>query len=249
MPDYPLRFYEFMVPVTRYDRHRIACFDPEAAPDFSFAYFDPEYWHDHQSVIGKSTGRGITWFVRQGRAEWVLRHYWRGGMIGKLVADQFVYTGLARTRSFIEFELLNQLLAEDLPVPRPIAAQVTRYGCFYRADLLIERIPDAQDLVQILQERELTSDEWKSVGSVLAQFHFAGAYHADLNAHNILLDARGKVWVLDFDKGAIRHSGVWQEQNLERLQRSFHKEKKLHSRFYWSASDWETLMLAYQFNR
>lgn len=238
-----------MVPVTRHDGHRIACLDPEAVPDFSFEYFDPEYWVAAQRVVGQSKGRGVTWFVRYDPTEWVLRHYWRGGLVGKILSDQFFYTGINRTRSFAEFDLLRHLREEDLPVPRPIAAQVRRFGCCYRADLLIERIPDSQDLVQILQQRELTSDEWSVIGSVLAQFHFAGADHADLNAHNILLDTRGKVWVIDFDKGALRHPGPWQEHNMERLKRSFIKEKRLHRTFHWSLSDWETLQLAYQFNR
>jgi len=49
--------------------------------------------------------------------------------------------------------------------------------------------------------------------------HAAGADHADLNAHNILLDGDGVVSVIDFDRGRLRNGGSWMRRNLARLQR------------------------------
>jgi 3-deoxy-D-manno-octulosonic acid kinase len=39
---------------------------------------------------------------------------------------------------------------------------------------------------------------------MIARFHRAGVWHADLTAHNILLEVRGVPWLLDFDRGRIR---------------------------------------------
>ena len=42
-----------------------------------------------------------------------------------------------------------------------------------------------------------------------------GVDHADLNAHNILLDGRGAVSVIDFDRGRVRERGAWTVQKLQ----------------------------------
>src|SRR3546814_1918769 len=58
--------------------------------------------------------------------------------------DQYVWRGADRTRSFAEFRLLRDLLKQDLPVPRPIAASYLREGPFYRASILMERLLDVR---------------------------------------------------------------------------------------------------------
>jgi 3-deoxy-D-manno-octulosonic acid kinase len=48
--------------------------------------------------------------------------------------------------------------------------------------------------------------------------------HADLNAHNILFDASGQGWMIDFDRSHLRiPATAWREANLQRLQRSLRK--------------------------
>jgi 3-deoxy-D-manno-octulosonic acid kinase len=64
---------------------------------------------------------------------------------------------------------------------------------------------------------------WHAVGAAVAQLHRAGVDHADLNAHNILLDVKGAVSVIDFDRGRMRAPGAWSSRNLQRLQRSLDK--------------------------
>ena len=53
----------------------------------------------------------------------------------------------------------------------------------------------------------------------------SGVNHTDLNIHNILIDDKDKVWIIDFDKCHQASEGRWRELNLERLKRSFLKEK------------------------
>ena len=64
---------------------------------------------------------------------------------------------------------------------------------------------------------------WAAIGRCLRRFHDAGVQHADLNAHNIMLGEQGEVWVLDFDRGRLRHPGAWRERVLDRLARSLAK--------------------------
>ena len=61
-----------------------------------------------------------------------------------------------------------------------------------------------------------------------------------------MLDAQGKVWVIDFDKCDIRSPGPWQQQMLDRLLRSLRKELICNVPFYWQESDWPALLAGYQ---
>lgn len=232
---------------TLFRDNQVCWFEPEAFVDFSADSFGIDWWRQHGQVLGESHGRGVTWFVQQtGKPALVLRHYWRGGLMGRLFGDRFWWQPLSRSRAMAEFALLGQLQAAGLPVPKPVAARCVRHGLFYRADLLIERIPNARDLVAILRERALSDGEWQAVGRVIRQMHAVGAWHSDLNAHNLLLDNAGKIWVIDFDKCGIRSPGSWQQDMLDRLLRSLRKESGLHPAFYWQPTDWTALLSGYQ---
>ena len=95
---------------------------------------------------------------------------------------------------------MQQMFQQGLPIPKPIAGRVQKLGFFNRADILLEKVQNASDLVALLNERPLSEAEWKIVGAMIAKFHQTGIYHADLNAHNILLDGEAKAWLIDFDQ-------------------------------------------------
>ena len=221
-------------------------FDERLFPDFSVEAFDPAYWQAQDAVTGQSRGRGVTWFVRHRGLSLVLRHYWRGGLMGKINPDRFWFHGVESSRAMAEFRLLGQLRELDLPVPRPVAARLQRQGLWYRADLLIEQISGARDLVQLLREQSLSAVQWQAVGALIARLHQVGAYHSDLNAHNLLLDGDDQIWVIDFDKCGLREPGPWQQEMLDRLLRSLRKEAGLHPKFHWQEADWEHVMQGYQ---
>lgn len=70
--------------------------------------------------------------------------------------------------------------------------------------------------------------------------HNAGVNHTDLNIHNILIDDKDKVWIIDFDKCRKQEHGDWKKQNLERLLRSFKKEL-LKRQIHWKERDFAVL--------
>jgi 3-deoxy-D-manno-octulosonic-acid transferase len=70
--------------------------------------------------------------------------------------------------------------------------------------------------------------------------------HTDLNCRNILLDQAGTVWLIDFDKCRRREKGNWQQQNLQRLWRSLHKEQAKLTPFHWQNSAWQHVITGYQ---
>lgn len=221
-------------------------FDERCFSAFSPDCFHDSWWREHGQIIGLSRGRGVTWFVQEwGKPPLVLRHYWRGGLMGRLWSDRFMFFGVSRSRAMAEFALLSALREKGLPVPKPAAARCYRFGLFARADILIELIPNAQDLVGCLKERALSMEEWQKVGQVICQLHQAGVYHSDLNSHNLLLDGTGQVWVIDFDKCGLRSGERWKSEMLERLHRSLRKEAGLMAPFYWQEADWEYVMQGY----
>ena len=210
-------------------------------------WFDIDHWKLQNAVTGQSTGRNITWFIGHKDGEWVLRHYYRGGMVAKLVKDKYFFTKIENTRCYQELLLLEQMYLQGLPVPKPIAARVQKNGLFYRADLLIEKILNASDLVYQLKREALSEARWHMIGALVAKFHQAGIYHADLNAHNILMDKDDKFWLIDFDRCENRiASSDWQQANLARLKRSFYKEQGLHDTFYFDATQWHWLLQGYK---
>jgi len=203
-----------------------------------------EYWQKKQAIIGRETGRGTTLFVQHNASQLVLRHYLRGGMMRHLSRDRYLFNSLETTRSFAEFTLLADLSKRGFAVPKPAAAQVIRQGLGYRADLLTHKIPNAQDLVRILQVSQ-EAGFYRELGTFIANFHKQGVFHADLNIQNILQDDKGKFWLIDFDRAQLRTPNTgWQQANLKRLKRSFEKE---HIRYQikWSATDWAVFLQAY----
>jgi len=207
--------------------------------------FAPQYWQSANKVVGSASGRGTTWFVQLETMQGALRHYRRGGLFGKLIADHYLFLGWQKTRSVAEFRLLQKLIKSDVNVPKPIAARVVKKGLFYQADLLSEKIPDASDLVDLLQQRALTENEYKAIAIQIKKMHRAQVNHTDLNIHNILIDKDAKAWIIDFDKCYQEEGESWKAVNLQRLLRSFKKELKKRQ-IKWTIKDWQLLLKAYE---
>ena len=130
----------------------------------------------------------------------------------------------SRVRAFAEWRLLEQL-ARQRPAGAeahcgPVSAQ--------RAHLQL-RLDHAADC------RCASLERGAAVGCACRRpsgapsarrsrsLHRAGVDHADLNAHNILLDAANGVSVIDFDRGRLRVPGVGARGICARLQRSLSK--------------------------
>ncbi len=210
--------------------------------------FEPTYWQGLDAVTGTSKGRYTTWFVRHPDAneDWVLRHYWRGGLMEKFSKDKYLFTGMDNTRAIAELALLEKLHSEGLPVPRPVGARVRRHALWYSADILIERMPGCRDLLAWLEQGPISEADWKALGSCIARFHRRGVYHADLNAKNILKGPEGFA-LIDFDRGEIRTpTDNWQQANLSRLRRSFDKEKGKLPSLAFDDACWQWLLSGYR---
>jgi 3-deoxy-D-manno-octulosonic acid kinase len=169
----------------------------------------------------------------------------RGGFIGKLIKDQFLYTGLENTRAYRELSLLDAMYQRGLPVPRPVAAQVVKAGMHYRADFLTGLISDSTDLLTWLIHKPLPENLWYDVGKAIASLHLAQVYHHDLNIKNLMIDAANKIWIIDFDRCRFKQGEQWKMHNIARLERSLHKQARLQPSFHFSPPDWRRLLDGY----
>jgi 3-deoxy-D-manno-octulosonic acid kinase len=198
-------------------------YDSSRAGNLMPSWFDPEYWLSRGELEGVAHGRGDAHMIHTAGQRYVLRHYRRGGLIAHLSADRYLWRGESVTRPFAEWLLIYQLRRAGLPVPPPVGARYRRSGLTYSGELITERLIDAQSLSVRLAQEMVPMLQWIAIGSCIRRFHDCGVFHADMNAHNILLGEGGAVYLIDFDRGRLRKPGLWCDANLVRLRRSLEK--------------------------
>jgi 3-deoxy-D-manno-octulosonic acid kinase len=208
---------------THNDAEGAILFDATVSSQVGHEWFAADYWGERGALRTQSGGRGGVAIITTPIGECVLRHYRRGGLVAALMGDRYLWTGAARSRPFAEFRVLAEIARLELPGPIVVAARYRRHGLFYRADLITRRIADAQTLAECLASGRMDGELAEEVGALVARFHRVGVWHADLNAHNVLVTPE-QLYLIDFDRGRMRIPAVsWQKANLRRLRRSLLK--------------------------
>jgi len=208
--------------------------------------FDPGHWRERGALQPAAQGRGSAWFIASGPDQWVLKCYRRGGLVARIIADRYVWAGEARVRAFAEWRLLQHLVGLGLRVPQPLAARYRRSGLLYRCELITRRIADCRPLSAALAAAPVPAPLWRAIGATVAHMHRLSVDHADLNAHNILLDDAGAVSLIDFDRGRLRADGGWKAGNLARLLRSLEKISADLPAGRFSPAMWSELLAGYR---
>lgn len=198
-------------------------YDGTLAEDEVLRLFDGADAQREGRPLDERTGRGSVRVIDRGDQRWVLRHYHRGGAVARLVEDHYLWTGLDRARAFREWRLLARLAELELPAPTPVAARVVRRGWAYRADIVTRYLPETRPLSAFLDDGHPLDGTWLEIGRMVRAFHDHGVHHPDLTAHNILLDAGRRVFLVDFDNARFRPPGEWRNAGLARLERSLRK--------------------------
>jgi 3-deoxy-D-manno-octulosonic acid kinase len=205
------------------DAHGAILCDAAVSSQVDDDWFAPDYWRERGALRMQAGGRGGVAIIASPLGECVLRHYRRGGLVRALLGDRYLWLGARRSRPFREFRLLAEIARLGLPGPCAVAARYRRQGLLYRADHITHRIAGARTLAECLAGGDLGSELAVEVGAVVGRFHRAGIWHADLNAHNVLVSAAG-LHLIDFDRGRQRAPAPgWRRANLQRLRRSLLK--------------------------
>lgn len=142
--------------------------------------------------------------------------------------------------------MLHWLQARSLPAPTPVAACVVLHGLTYQAQLITVAIPDSHTLARLLADGAITGALMRDVGRCVARFHREGIWHADLNAHNVLIDGEQKVYLIDFDRGEQRDGDGWQRGNVDRFERSLHKLSRQAGRDGFEPDLWTAFVEGYR---
>ncbi len=222
-------------------------FDAAVSPHVGHEWFSPDYWRGRDALQPQAGGRGGVSVIATPAGECVLRHYRRGGFVAAWMGDRYLWTGAERSRPFAEFRLLARIAQLGLPGPPAVAARYCRRGLFYTADLVTRRIADASTLAERLAAGRLDDALARKTGATIARFHGAGIWHADLNAHNVLIAPSG-LYLIDFDRGHVRPiNRTWQQANLQRLRRSLIKlGAAAQGEVAFERDVWQPLLQAYE---
>ncbi|MGH8107106.1 MAG: 3-deoxy-D-manno-octulosonic acid kinase [Arenimonas sp.] len=213
------------VPIHQQGEQGAIVFDTRLWQQADSAFFDPAHYGEAAKPVSGKGGRGAAWFVHGEFGDAVLRHYRRGGWAAKISDARYFWRDENSVRSVYEFHFMQGLNEKNLPVPKPIAAFFAKNGLFYRAAILVGRIPETRSFLDSMH-RQTESAPWAQLGKTIARFHKAGAQHADLNAQNILIDPNDKIWLIDWDKAKQQiKAGPWCVDVLQRLQRSLLKNR------------------------
>ena len=224
--------------------------DPGPRPDD--AWFDPAALAvAGHTGPGGTAGRGATVLFEAHGRRLILRHYRRGGLVRHLSDDRYLRVGLRNSRPWRELALLTRLHTGDMPVPRPMAARIAPVGAlspWYRGDLVTEYLPRTRTLAEALRHGPLDADAWPRIGATIARFHALAVDHADLNAHNVLLDDADRVYLIDFDRARLRLRpfGRWCHRNLARLRHSLFGLRAIESRHALVEGEWQRLLAGYR---
>jgi len=175
----------------------------------------------------------------------VLKHYHRGGILGRYIKDHYFWTGINGLRSICEFRRLNELFAMGLSVPKPIGARVKRSGITYTADLITIEIEKSKTLSELIAADDIDKNIWEAIGKCLRLFEEKRVYHPDLNTNNILIDEELKVFLIDFDDSSRLHEKIGSSsKTLNRFHRSL-KKTYLQNKKEFSESDWKVILSHY----
>ncbi len=175
------------------------------------------------SVLGGRTS--VTPLQLDGIGSVVIKHYRRGGLMRYFIKRRYLRFG--KTRAQPEFELLDIVGTLGLNVPQPIA-YAHRGRLFYRAWLVTRQIHQPLSLARLsLQDQKKTGTAMESVIEQISMLIRNDILHVDLHPGNVVVDAAGKVYLLDFDKGHRFHGNrpKLKSRYLARWQRAVVKHR------------------------
>ena len=224
------------------DNENIIIYADDLIKDINEDFFEVNKWLQSKNSDLTDSGRGETIFFEYQNLKCVLKHYFRGGILGGYIRDRYLWTGIDGSRSIREFRRLEKLSAMGLPVPKPIGARVKKSGATYTADLITIEIENSKTLSELIIDDDVDNSVWKSIGKCLHLFNNKEIYHPDLNTNNILIDDELNVYLIDFDTSSRLHQKISSKRStLDRFHRSLKKTFK-NSNKKFLESDWNIIL-------
>ena len=219
----------------------------EVQPYFRPSWFDLRDGNNSRIASDVKGGRQAIKKFSVNNRQFVLRHYYRGGIPAHFTKDRFLFRGWRKTRPYKEITMLIEMSQLGLPVPFPVAARSITGHFSYCADIIMVEIPASESLAAVLKKRKFTAEEWRMVGRTIRRFHRLGFQHVDLNANNILVGHDGNIHLIDFDRCLRRsYKRKWGLAGLARLRRSLIKMQRCRESLNFGQAEFQYLLQGYQ---
>lgn len=158
-----------------------------------------------------------------------VKQYAHGGLLRHITGGRFLCVG--PSRSLLEFSMLERVRAIGVNAPRPLIF-VNKGSFLYQSWLFMEEIRDSKNLAQLGSADEsdggdLLHDGMAKLGAQVLRLIENKIFHVDLHPGNVLLDATGAVFIVDFDKAREYHgsSDSLRDLYLRRWRRAVIKHK------------------------
>lgn len=162
-------------------------------------------------------GRGFVQEVDLSNKKVIIKSFFRGGFFSRLIENKFLHlhfcksTDCFKYRPFGELKILENLSAQGISVPKPLAAFVkTSCGSLlYQGAIATEKIEGVENFLLIIKEfkkseNPLLAQEIKRIakaaGGISKKILSMGIFHVDLHLGNILIDYNNNIFVIDFDR-------------------------------------------------
>lgn len=179
-------------------------------------------------AVGSGRGGTVRVTLRGGKIVYV-RHYLRGGAMRHVVRDLYL---LRPPRPIRELMATEQARAAGCRVPIVNAVAIEETGPFYRGWIVTSAIEGARGFFDVMARADAAArgELLLQAGSTIRALNHAGVYHADLTGHNLLVDAGGRVSVIDFDRAVLAapDNDRLGQQGLDRFWRSLTKLARQH---------------------
>ncbi|HWE41764.1 MAG TPA: lipopolysaccharide kinase InaA family protein [Gemmatimonadaceae bacterium] len=192
-------------------------------------------WASRLSGVNRYTGRAPAYGVALpgSGTRVVVRHARHGGVLAPLTRDLFAGAG----RAPHELATSARLAAARVPTPAFVGYAVYPAGFgLSRIDVLVEEVPGARDLANVVRDGGMTPPLIEATAQLLAALARAGARHEDLNLKNVLISRRAMpdgdagepaAYAIDVDRVTFGHPRVrTMEANVARLARSARKWRR-----------------------
>jgi 3-deoxy-D-manno-octulosonic acid kinase len=130
----------------------------------------------------------------------VVKEYLRGGLVRHLVTRTHLWR--IRRRPEREFTMLARAALAGARVPVPVAT-ATRGRLLYRGWLVTRLVADARPLIEVCDDDERVRDILRDVARQIELLVRSSILHRDLHPGNVIVDADGRAWLVDFDRAFV----------------------------------------------
>jgi len=188
---------------------------------------------DHQTLSPLGGRGGTRVRLVAGVGAVVIKHYLRGGLIRHLTRATHLTTG--KCRGQMEAETLCRVNALGINVPQPVA-WASAGGFFCQTWLATREITDHTGLDQLALSGGVTPSQVRApLADAISRLIRHRILHVDLHPGNVLFQAPGSVFIIDFDRA--KEYKRPRSSLLERYAHRWQRAVKKHCLPAWLAED------------